>query len=336
MIDAGRVLQPLDAAAAAIDRLDEYRVPAELADAIEETQRAVDRALRLLLRADARAPDDLRLTALAPETPLDRVVAGLRQRGLITIELAGRLHELGLATERARAGDVRASDADIAREAVRMLRYEVGAASAPVTAVAHESLTTQPLEGEAQDVPPPASVERAGVSRWLVIAGGVILAGLAIAAALLLTREDPMENGIRAFDAGRFGVAEEQLEIAVRGDSSNVTALLYLGRIRRTEGRLEESGATLAAAARRAPNDAGIQRELGYLFLDAGRPQSAVGRFRRAQELEPELVASWVGLVRALRAAGDPSADDVLARAPAEARALLTRAPRTPAPNGEP
>ena len=35
MIDAGRVLQPLDAAAAAIDRLDEYRVPAELADAIE-------------------------------------------------------------------------------------------------------------------------------------------------------------------------------------------------------------------------------------------------------------------------------------------------------------
>src|SRR5690606_39979565 len=82
MIDAGRVLQPLDAAAAAIERLDEYRVPAELADAIEETQRAVDRALRLLLRADARAPDDLRLTALSPDTPLDRVVAGLRQRGL--------------------------------------------------------------------------------------------------------------------------------------------------------------------------------------------------------------------------------------------------------------
>lgn len=334
MIDAGRVLQPLDAAAAAIDRLDEYRVPAELADAIEETQRAVDRALRLLLRADARAPDDLRLTALAPETPLDRVIAGLRQRGMITIELAGRLHELGLATERARAGGVRASDADIAREAVRMLRYEVGAASGPVTA-AHESLTTQPLEGEAQEVPPPDNVERTGVNRWLVIVGGVILAGLAIAAALLLTREDPMENGIRAFDAGRFGVAEEQLELAVGDDSSNVTALLYLGRIRRTEGRLEESGATLAAAARRAPNDAGIQRELGYLFLDAGRPQSAVGRFRRAQELEPESVASWVGLVRALRAAGDPSADDVLARAPAEARALLTRAPRTPDPDAE-
>src|SRR5690606_31195186 len=182
----------LDAAAAAIDRLDEYRVPAELADAIEETQRAVDRALRLLLRADARAPDDLRLTALAPETPLDRVVAGLRQRGLITMELAGRLHELGQATERARAGDVRASDADIAREAVRMLRYEVGAASEPVTAVAHEAVVAQPLDGGPHEIPPPDQTERAGLNRWLVIVGGVVLAGLAIAAALLLTREDPM------------------------------------------------------------------------------------------------------------------------------------------------
>jgi len=144
MIDAGRVLQPLDAAAAAIERLDEYRVPAELADAIEETQRAVDRALRLLLRADARAPDDLRLTALSPDTPLDRVVAGLRQRGLITMELAGRVHELGQATERARSGAVRASDADVARETVRLLRYEVGAASEPVAAVAHESVIGSP------------------------------------------------------------------------------------------------------------------------------------------------------------------------------------------------
>jgi len=332
MIDAGRVLQPLDAAAAAIERLDEYRVPAELADAIEETQRAVDRALRLLLRADARAPDDLRLTALSPDTPLDRVVAGLRQRGLITMELAGRVHELGQATERARSGAVRASDADVARETVRLLRYEVGAASEPVAAVAHESVIGQPVSVEAHDVPPPDTTDRAGPPRWLVVLGGILLAGVAIAAALLLTRDDPMEIGVRAFEAGRMGVAEEQLELAVRDDSSNVTALLYLGRIRRTQGRLQEAGTTLAAAARRAPDDAAVQRELGYLFLDANRPESAVGRFRRAQELEPESVASWVGLVRALRAAGDPSADEVLARAPAEARALLDRGARQPNP----
>lgn len=330
MIDAGRVLQPLDAADAAIDRLDEYRVPAELADAIEETQRAVDRALRLLLRADARAPDDLRLTALAPDTSLDRVVAGLRQRGLITMELGGRIHELGKAAERARAGAVRASDADVAREAVQLLRYEVGAASEPVAAVAHEAVVTQPVTAEAHDVPPPDASGRTGPGRWLLVVGGVLLAGVAIAAALLLTRDDPMETGVRAFEAGRLGLAEEQLERAVGDDSSNVTALLYLGRIRRTQGRLQEAATTLAAAARRAPDDAGVQRELGYLFLDADRPQSAVARFRRAQELEPESVASWVGLVRALRAAGDSSADEVLARAPAEAQALLTRASRSP------
>jgi tetratricopeptide (TPR) repeat protein len=223
---------------------------------------------------------------------------------------------------------VRASDADVARETVQMLRYEVGAASEPVAAVAHEAVVAHPVDAAVHDVPPPDGAYGVGRSRWIVIVGGLVLAGLAIAAALVLTRDDPMETGIRAFEAGRMGVAEEQLERAVGNDSSNVTALLYLGRIQRTQGRLAQAGTTLAAAARRAPEDAAVQRELGYLFLDADRPESAVGRFRRAQELEPESVASWVGLVRALRAAGDPSAEEVLARAPAEARALLTRAPR--------
>lgn len=332
MIDAGRVLQPLDAAGAAIERLDEYRVPAELADAIEETQRAVDRTLRLLLRADARAPDDLRLTALAPDTPLERVVAGLRQRGLITMELAGRVHELGQATERARSRAVQASDADIAREAVRLLRYEVGAASEPVPSVAHDAVAAQPLATAPQEVPPPDAVDAAARNRRLAIAGGIVLTVLAIVAVLLLTRSDPMEEGIRAFRAGRLGVAEEQLRQAADDDSSNVTALLYLGRIQRAQGRQEEAGRTLVAAARRAPADADVQRELGYLFLDMNQPASAVRRFRRAQELEPESVAGWVGLVRALRAAGDPSAEEVFARAPAEARALLSQSPRSPPP----
>ncbi len=323
MIDAGRVLQPLDAAGAAIEKLDSYRVPAELADAIEETQRAVDRALRLLLRADTRAPDDLRLTALAPETTLDRVVAGLRQRGLITMELAGRVHELGQATERVRAGDVRASDGDAARDTVAMLRYEAGAAAEPVRAAAHEAVTAHALAEPTHEVPTADAEDAAARSRQQLIAGALVLTVLAIAAAVLLTRADPLEEGIRAFEAGRTSVAEQELSRAVGEDSANVTALLYLGRIQRTDGRYADARRSLASAARRAPEDADVQRELGYLFLDLDAPRSAVDRFRRAQELEPESVAGWVGLVRALRAAGDPSAAEVLARAPAEARALL-------------
>src|SRR5688572_5328441 len=114
MIDPERVLQPLAAADAAVNRLDSYTTPGELATAIEETQHAIERVLRLLLRADPEASDDLRMAALAPDTALDAVVNALRQRGLVTIELAGRLHELRQAAERARSGNARARDADVA------------------------------------------------------------------------------------------------------------------------------------------------------------------------------------------------------------------------------
>lgn len=322
MIDAGRVLQPLDEAGAAIERLDGYRTPDELGSAIEETQRAVDRALRLLLRADPRVPDDLRMTALAPEMTLDRVVTGLRQRGLITMELAGRIHELGQAADRARAGAARASDADAARDAASMLRYEVTTAAEPIRNAAHDVVAAHALAEPTHEVPAPGARDPARTRR-LLLAGAVALAVLAILAVLLLTRSDPVDEGISAFEAGRLGVAEQQLNEAVRADSANVTALLYLGRIRRTQGRFPEARQVLMSAVRRAPEDADVQRELGYLFLDLDAPRPAVERFRRAQELEPESIAGWVGLVRALRAAGDPSAADVLARAPAEARALL-------------
>ena len=320
MIDPERVLQPLAAAGAALDRLDNYRTPEELASAIDETQRAVDRALRLLLRSDTRAPDDLRLAALAPETSLDAVVIGLRQRDLITLELAGTVHELSQAAERARSGTVRARDADIARRTVERLRYETSsAADAPVRAVAHEAAAV--MQEAAHEVP---RSEGGRMGRGWVV-GLVVVALAAIVGAWLLTRSDPVQEGISAFEAGRLGIAERHFATLIEDDSANVTAMLYLGRIRRTQGRYEEAGAVLQAAAVRAPDDADVQRELGYLFLDLGAPVSAITRFRVAQELEPESVAGWVGLVRALRAAGDPSAEEVLARAPAEARALLTR-----------
>lgn len=324
MIDPERVMQPLAAADAAVERLDSYGAPEELAGAIEETQRATERTLRLLLRADARTPDDLRMTALAPETPLDRVVTGLRQRGLITMELAGRVHELGQAAERARTGTVRASDADIARDTVKLLRYEVGAATEqPVPAAVHGVVAAKTLEQPTHEVPAPDAPDDVQRRRQLAVVGAVVLAALAIAAALLLTRPDRLGDAINAFQAGRLGVAEQHLTDLISDDSANVTALLYLGRIQRSQGRYEEARHALVAANRQAPGDADVQRELGYLFLDLGAPQPAAERFRRAQELEPESVASWVGLVRALRAAGDSSAEDVLRRAPAEARALL-------------
>src|SRR5512140_1569196 len=106
MIDAPRVLRPLSEAGDAIDRLVTYERPADLAGALEATWTAVDRSLRLLLRSDVAVPEAHRLAALAPdEMPLPKLIEALRQRNLISMELAGRIHELSQAAQRAASGD---------------------------------------------------------------------------------------------------------------------------------------------------------------------------------------------------------------------------------------
>jgi uncharacterized protein HemY len=81
----------------------------------------------------------------------------------------------------------------------------------------------------------------------------------------------------------------------------------------------------LRKAAGKHPNDAGVQRELGKLFLDAKQPVTAVKYLKQSLELDPESHATWIWLIRALRAAGDPSAEQMLEQAPDEVRATLAR-----------
>ena len=119
---------PFDEAEHAIHMLEEYRTADELGRAVVDSWRAVDHSLRLLLRSDPEVPDELRLAALSPdELPLERLLNALRHRGLISLELAGSAHELGRAAERARHGDVRAADGDLALRVVARLREEVTA-----------------------------------------------------------------------------------------------------------------------------------------------------------------------------------------------------------------
>src|SRR5690606_6646712 len=95
MIDADRVLQPLRDEEAAIGRLETYQSASELADAIVAVRDAVDRTLRLLLRNDPGAPDDLRLKALSSkDLPHHELIPALRRRELISLSLAGAIHGL--------------------------------------------------------------------------------------------------------------------------------------------------------------------------------------------------------------------------------------------------
>jgi cytochrome c-type biogenesis protein CcmH/NrfG len=323
MIDPDRVLQPLREEEAAIGRLDSYQSQAELADAVVAVRDAVDRALRLLLRNDPGVPDEVRLKALSTkDLSRDELIPALRRRERISLTLAGMVHELEGASARAISTDVQAADADLARRVVEALRLEVrGTGDARVEQAAHRMVESLDAEDRTvHEVPPPAPAW----TRWRLLAGAGAFALVAILMAIFLTRKSPLERGIEAFAADDHVRAEAHFEDAMRADSTDVEVLLYLGRIYRRDGRLPDAARVLGSAENLAPEDADVRRELGYLFMDLNQPTFAAQQFDRARELEPENPRSWIGLIRALRAAGDPQSEVWLERAPPEVRAALT------------
>lgn len=323
MIEPPRILEPLDEAEGAIRRLADYQTPEQLAEAVQATWLAVDRTLRLLLRSDRGAPDSLRLAALSPaDLPHDRLIQGLRDRGLISLELGGLVHELERAASRAAAGRPAAADADVAQAAADRLRAEVHAlAEQPVRAAAHHAVEEHVLDEPAIPVPPP----RRG--RGLLVGVAVAVAALVIVFLIIGRLADgtaaAMDEAVTDFRAGRLQDAEAGFRTVLERDPENVSALLYLARIHRRENRLDSAAARLREAAALAPEDADVRRELGHLFLQLGRTDQGVQQYRRAVELEPEQAANWIALIRALRAARSPEADDWLRRAPPEVQAAL-------------
>src|SRR5262245_31687035 len=323
MIDPSRVLRPLDEAADAIDSLDVYESTDELASAVQDTRRAVDRTLRNLLRSDSGSPDELRLSALSSDdVPHDRLIQSLRQRNLISLQLAGMVHELEQSAQRAARGDVRASDGDQAHRVVQTLRSEVtGSNDQPVMAAAHRAVESGMLDLPAQPVPTPASARQKQLYRNIGLAAvSVVIAVLLIT---WMTKGSELDRGIEAVQAQRWDAAESHLRKAAQ-DKDNATAQLYLARVYRRQQRYDSAAIVLKEAVKRHSKDDDIWRELGNLFLDLHQPQLAVARFEQARKLDPEEKLNWIGLIRAMREAGDPAAEQVLQEAPPEVRAALT------------
>lgn len=320
MPDPRAILRPLDDEAASIAALTTYENPAALAAALRGAWRGVERALRHLLRADADAPDDLRLSALSTtDLPFDRLIPALSRQNLISLRLAGMAHQLEQAARRAERGDVHASDADAALSTIERLRDEVRASAGPET-TATAATGHEPVADADEVVVYEGHVGRRG----LVVALGLLVVAAALAVLIFRPGPDPLQEAVTAFAQDRLGIAESGFRRALERDEANVTALLYLGRIYRRQDRHREAADVLARASELAPADAAVKRELGYLFLDLNRPEPAVQQFRQAQELEPDEDRNWIGLIRALRAAGDPEAEVVLRQAPASVRAALT------------
>ena len=320
MDESAAALRPLDDAAPAVERLRSYESSADLGPALETVRAAVERALRLRLRSDESAPDRDRLTALsATDLPLSEVVKSLRTRDLISLEAAGTVHQLEAAADRARASGPRAADADVALRAVTLLRSDLGRGDA-APAAPEPPAEAPPVGGRRAMVPE----HRGRWMAWLAAGLGVLFVALF---AWVLTRGGAAEYdaAVAAFRAGRLDSAAVGFERVLEDWPEDASALLYLGRIYRRQGRAAESAEVLRQAAGIAPDDADIRRELGHLFMDLGQPRPAVGQYERALEMDPEEPRTWAALIGALRAAGDPRAERLLADAPPEVRTLLGR-----------
>ncbi len=312
---ADRLLLPLAEEQSAVEMLTTYRTETELADALGRIRAAVERVLRLLLRSDADAADEVRLTALSPaHLPAAELIAELRRRERISIDLAGLVHVLDEVAGRAETGNVRAADADAALAVVERLTGEL----APQPAAAD----AETMAPEGSGAPDPVGVVVAGRGRGRRWLWAPVLLALVAAVAVAVWPRPRMERAVQAFREGRWAEAE-RLFIERAARDGDATSLLYLARMYRADGRHEEAADALRRAVEVAPEDADIRRELGYLFLDLDRPDPAIEQFRRAQELGPAESLNWIGLIRALRAAGSPEADEWLARAPVEVREKL-------------
>jgi cytochrome c-type biogenesis protein CcmH/NrfG len=324
MNDPQRILQPLDEATPAVERLGAYEGGEQLAESVDAVWRAVDRSLRLLLRADPEVPDEHRLHALSPNVlAAETVIASLRERNRITLELAGMTHDLARAGERARAGRPRAADADLAQATAARLRQEIigqpaGALEPPAPVAAPAGMV--PLHEDA------AADRRRSRRLFLFAAAVFFLAGMVMLYSILSTPA-PMETGAAAFEAGHLDFAEREFLAALDQEPDNVSAMLYLGRIYRRTDRPDQAADVLRNAARLAPEDDAVLRELGHLFMDLDRAGAAADQFRRAVELQPAEHANWIGLISAMRHAGDPAAEEWLRRAPPEVQARMSSAP---------
>ncbi|HUE96083.1 MAG TPA: tetratricopeptide repeat protein [Longimicrobiaceae bacterium] len=284
---------------------------------------AIDRSLRRLLRDHEGAELSLRLKALAPdELRSDEVLAELRRRERVPMDLAAAVHELFDLRGRLEAGG-EPVDQDRVR-AVRVADHLTREIEQPRQSPAPKA----PAPEIDEMLAPPPRRDRLGapIPIWAIAAVVVLVLGAATIWALGRGSEDPgMEQGVTLFRSGAYADAAQHFWRYAEAHPDDATPHLYLARIHRRMDRPDLAADAIRQAQELAPQDPAVHRELGFLLLDTGQPGVAVTRFREAIALDSASTEGWVGLVRGLRESGRAAEiPAAIADAPADARALLT------------
>jgi tetratricopeptide (TPR) repeat protein len=328
-IDPESTLRPLRQRASDVDAL---RAGAPAAALVVRIARAAETTLRRMLRDDPTAPVELRLRALsADDLSTPDLLAELRRRNRLPMELAAAFHDLDLACERISGGaDPGPRDATLAVHVADGLQSHI------------LSLPTQsPLEDPVIDDPddtvlvaddeelvhavPPSRRRRITWETWAALAVLAILLVLAIR--MRGGGDDALRRGEAALRAGRVAEAEAAFRAHADDNERDPRPRVYLARIYREAGRYPDADREIQAGLRADSADAGLRVERGYLLLDQGRAGDAVPVFHKAVVSDSTSHRAWAGLVRSLRASGrQAEAERVLRRAPPDLRAMMRTA----------
>ena len=322
-------LRPLRQRAADVEAL---RAGAPSAAQVVRVARAAQATLRRMLRDDPTAPVELRLRALSEDDlPTPDLLAELRRRNRLPMELAAAFHDLDLACERISGGaDASERDARLAASVADGLEAHV--LSHPVDGLMEDPAVPDPDEplllGEDEEPVHAVPAPRRTVP-WGTLAALAALVVLLLLAVRMRAGDD--ERDLRRAEAAlrQDRVAEAERGFRAYADRHPRAPLprTYLARIYREAGRLPDAEREIRTGLAAAPGNPGLLTERGYLLLDTGRPADAVPVFREAVLADAESRRAWAGLVRALRASGRPrDAEQVLRRAPADLRALMRTA----------
>jgi Flp pilus assembly protein TadD len=150
-----------------------------------------------------------------------------------------------------------------------------------------------------------------------------------------IARIDPFEGAaalglVEAYVGDDAAPSFRRAAELARTDKERARALSLLGKFRVAQKRPTESLPSFREAVAIRPRDPTLRADLGDGQLAAGDHQGAIASFRAASDLDPRLVAPWVGLGRALAQAGRRTEaraayEEFLALAPRHERAADAR-----------
>ena len=110
---------------------------------------------------------------------------------------------------------------------------------------------------------------------------------LSTAAELRADAREALQKAVVLVQEGRLEEADQQAQLALSNPQTRAVACSILGTIRFQQKRLPESVSLLEKAIRLDPNLLGAHLSLAEVYTVQGKPELALGVFRRVLNLDP-------------------------------------------------